>query len=779
MPQMTWGDVWNYEEALLLLLIELAQSNQSQVGEAARQVLPQSIAEFSMLQFSPETTISVFQKAVDWVVNQQISLPISKLAEALHSTHDFYKRHKNEFQPETKTEVEQLLQNINALINLLNTAEFSTRLKRWTGNWTPSHIEYELDEHGNHVYRDEQEAQALAQEVINRPSLLTEELLEWLCSAEAQEAYKFCFWLGKLDIERECLIRIEQIGIRQDGIKVFSAYCGGLSQLDRQFVSDYLDKITQQGQVSAEAIVAATQKLGGDLQGVNRVVRLIQDKRVDPKFVEYVLEWGKWLAPLNSDEYLYLLEAIAGEDLNNAAVVVRSFFIWLHLEKKIEGRLANFAWNCLELSNTDDQDYYFDRLALYLVKADIERGFKLLEKLLLKQLTEHQYWNPISSNNHIEFWSFLYKHNRILSIQIPLKVAVQDTRQPSLISWHLGKIINQEENSDVLAEFARNSEAQAKVVCDILSSRNTAFWQIAFEIITQHSDSQDIKNALSYLVIGHSSLQSRLEYLTNGLNVVEQALNERCPPFAARLWLEDLYSYLHVELGKEQGSWEADPISTPASIQPSNPLDNERIWAIRRLLNNGEVDRVRQLLSEDELFKVLAIPDLLESERQQLRNLFDLESTHLFTSTNTSASVNITSVEKLILMSNQAPIFNQQHATIGVNYAADGSKQEFTQNVAATEQNFEVLLADFEQFINDLQQKYPTVTDETAIQIIDVEAKEIQQKQPVRWQNFLNLKKLWNGGKKAAFKVGEHYAERNPLGKGAIAFLEGVMEEPK
>jgi len=55
----------------------------------------------------------------------------------------------------------------------------------------------------------------------------------------------------------------------------------------------------------------------------------------------------------------------------------------------------------------------------------------------------------------------------------------------------------------------------------------------------------------------------------------------------------------------------------------------------------------------------------------------------------------------------------------------------------------------------------------------------VKRNHPVRWQNFLNLKRLWHGSKKAAFKVGEHYAEQNPLGKGAIAFLEGVMEEPK
>ena len=137
------------------------------------------------------------------------------------------------------------------------------------------------------------------------------------------------------------------------------------------------------------------------------------------------------------------------------------------------------------------------------------------------------------------------------------------------------------------------------------------------------------------------------------------------------------------------------------------------------------------------------------------------------------------SIKEITLVTEQQPIFNQQNATIGVNYAAPGSRQELTQNATTREQNFEALLTDFEQFINELQQKHPDATNETAIQIIDIEAKELQRTQPLRWQNFLNLKRLWNGGKKAAFKVGEHYAEQNPLGKGAIAFLEGVMEEPK
>lgn len=103
-----------------------------------------------------------------------------------------------------------------------------------------------------------------------------------------------------------------------------------------------------------------------------------------------------------------------------------------------------------------------------------------------------------------------------------------------------------------------------------------------------------------------------------------------------------------------------------------------------------------------------------------------------------------------------------------------------TQSNQTTEQNFEVLFSDFKQFLANLQAKYPSLNDEaTVMQVIDVEAKLIEAKDQKRWQNFLDLKRLWNGGKKAAIKIGEHFVEQNPWGKGAIAFLEGASEDVK
>ena len=139
------------------------------------------------------------------------------------------------------------------------------------------------------------------------------------------------------------------------------------------------------------------------------------------------------------------------------------------------------------------------------------------------------------------------------------------------------------------------------------------------------------------------------------------------------------------------------------------------------------------------------------------------------------------SVKELTLTSEQSPIFNQQGATIGVNYAAKDSSPKIIQNVYNTQQSSpEMALAVVVQIIQALEQKYTFVQDEQqALSIIDAEFKDIKAKQLPQWQDLTNIKRLWNGGKKAMVKVGEHFAESNPWGKGLVAFLEGVGEDVK
>jgi hypothetical protein len=146
---------------------------------------------------------------------------------------------------------------------------------------------------------------------------------------------------------------------------------------------------------------------------------------------------------------------------------------------------------------------------------------------------------------------------------------------------------------------------------------------------------------------------------------------------------------------------------------------------------------------------------------------------------NASANVYIQSVEKFKLMSNEPPIFHQQHATIGVNYAAENSNPKVIQKIEAAQQSSpEAALNAVVQIIQALEKKYSYVQDEQqALNIIDAEFKEIKEQKPIEWQNLISLKRLYNGGKKAAVKVGEHFAESSVWGKAGVGFIEGISED--
>src|SRR4029077_2301914 len=133
------------------------------------------------------------------------------------------------------------VEEINGLIRSLESGEFATRLKIWASKWT--HDEYEIQEGGRRIYRGEKELQALAKQAVSSPEVMTDDMLEWLCSEEARRANIFFFWLGKEDRQRRWLSRIQDLAVRKEVAVPFSAYCSGYSQNDRSFVNQLLDDL--------------------------------------------------------------------------------------------------------------------------------------------------------------------------------------------------------------------------------------------------------------------------------------------------------------------------------------------------------------------------------------------------------------------------------------------------------------------------------------------------------------------------------------------------------
>ncbi|MEG5230644.1 HEAT repeat domain-containing protein [Microcoleus sp. B3-D3] len=112
------------------------------------------------------------------------------------------------------------------------------------------------------------------------------------------------------------------------------------------------------------------------------------------------------------------------------------------------------------------------------------------------------------------------------------------------------------------------------------------------------------------------------------------------------------------------------------------------------------------------------------------------------------------------------------------NFGDNHGNQAQNITIAAQQSSPEAALNAVVQIIQALEKKYTYVQDEQqALNIIDAEFKEIKQQKPIEWQNLISVKRLYNGGKKAAVKVGEHFTESNPWGKGLVAFIEGVSED--
>jgi len=113
-----------------------------------------------------------------------------------------------------------------------------------------------------------------------------------------------------------------------------------------------------------------------------------------------------------------------------------------------------------------------------------------------------------------------------------------------------------------------------------------------------------------------------------------------------------------------------------------------------------------------------------------------------------------------------------------VNVGPNHGYQAHHLHIAAQQSSPEAALNAIVQIIQGLEKKHTEVQDEEqARKIIDAEFKVIKEQKPIEWQNLISFKRLYNGAKKAALKVGEHFAESSVWGKAGVGFVEGISED--
>ena len=555
-PPITREEITNYVEDLVALLMEIARSDNPEEADAARAILPGSTAT-SAFYDRPGVAVERLGTMVEWALTQEVPIPVSNLAFELRRVRDGLGYSGSEL----GTEIRKAAEDVEGLIERLDSGSFPVRLKRLAGDWTFEDYDYETDEHGQNLERGTRKLRDLAREVMENPEELTNELLGWLCSPEAKEGHVFFWQLGKLDGEKRWLVTVEGLGARNDGAAPFGAYLGGLADHDRAFLEDWLDELVEARRVTDNAILSATGRLGGSRGGIERIEKLLMEGRLEPTLVGQALS-GRWTEPLEPGECLRLLRLLARPDLENVMPAIRIANMWEYMNKPLEGDLSDFVWRCLEAARSASHldDYELDRLASVLAWRNPERGFRLLEALLTRG--DEAAWKPISDHQENQLWTALREIDRERAIRLVVSLAATDKPRVMGIPQSLQGVLDQQADHDLLVALATENERQAEAIANSITAGKAGFWPLAAKLLVRYPDNRLVQSgvelgacrirggAISYW--GSSADQTELV-----LGEVKQVLGDTDTPEAARPWLEGFATLLR-EKAERQRIEEAD-----------------------------------------------------------------------------------------------------------------------------------------------------------------------------------------------------------------------------
>jgi hypothetical protein len=620
-PAFTPEDFYNYCRDLVDTLIPLAEE-EGEVAAVALSVLPELTAELG-IQARPQEALERFGKLVDWARAGRPGLDVSSLSGALRLMRTALSNEldKPELPPDRHKEFTEYVTKLDQLKTDLETASFATRLKRWAGHWA-------YGDHEGDPARFEAELQKLADEAVRDPHLLNTDMVEWLLSPSAQRSNSFFLFLGNRDeglIFRE---RIEDLGQRPDGAGAFSSYWGGWARRDREAAEQRLDQLAGLNAVTGAAVVRATDWLRVDQTAVNRVKTQIQTGRVDPEYVGRVLSTSRWIEKLTDTQFEELLQTIAGHTFAHVATAIDILSAWVHHNRPLRTTLADFAWRCLEQDppvKTLADPWHFDQLAARLAQDDPERGFRLLEKLVQRDESERDHWDPLNQYGGHKFWDVLYARDRRQLIGLLLNTARKDALWRFRVSWRLRKLLDQEGDKGLLLSFARDDSEHARIIAECITTAKPGFWPIAFELCQRYPHDEILTQNLTAGIEQQGTIIEGpfSQFYEARKREVEQILHEPSTPPEVRAWLREVVSRLERRIPREI-VWEYDMDVDDLRRHIEDKDSAQRIWAIGRVLKYATWEDVRRLLTVEDIEEALPLIDLPEKRRRMLEKAVEV-----------------------------------------------------------------------------------------------------------------------------------------------------------
>ncbi|MBI2194811.1 MAG: ATP-binding protein [Planctomycetes bacterium] len=627
-PKITYGELQDYLRGLVDLAFSLAGDADRDVASVAQAGLQDLTAELC-LQGSPEDGLERFRKLVSWALHPEkatfgvSSSDVSSLSESLsYVCHQFKERLDDPQCPEAMRDTLQaFIAKLSDLKISLEQGSFSLRLKRWAGRWLGEDSEPAVADKSRE--RCEEELEKLAQEAQESPQMIGPEMVEWLVSPAALKVYTFFYYLGHQDHQRRCLHVVELLGRRLEGSNAFAAYWRGWAKTAAKEAEARLEYLTDHvPDLRGEALVAATTSLPPSETGIKRIERLLADGRVKVDSLGHTLGSGRWLEGVSPEVFSGLVETVAGKDLKDAHVSLALLAKWKDDKKILEKDLAECAWRCLE-SDPHVQPplcaHDLDSLAASLARNCPERGFKLLESVLLKRHPSEG-WDVIDPYGQHELWNALHWADRRRLLDVIMRVAKSDALRRFEMTVRMQKVLDQETDRDALVALAKANEDAARIVAEWLTSAKPGFWPVVFEI---HSlcpgDTVMLGNLVTGIRQGPIAVTcgNPSSFYEQRKAEVERVRDDPSTPPAVRSWLREVAVRLGEEVNRKT-VWEYDVDVNQLAGYIDDKSSSHRLWAIARVLKYADWSEAKKLLSPEDVQEALPQIDLPEKKRKTL-----------------------------------------------------------------------------------------------------------------------------------------------------------------
>jgi len=489
---------------------------------------------------------------------------------------------------------------------------FAAGLKRWAGPHSWQDRIAELSATESKARPSQAVLERLADECVRHPGLLENGLLDWLLGPEAEHASGFLMCLGGRDTAgmwKEPLI--QRIGLPR-GADGFGWYVCGWAQRDRSSAEEFLDRLLGTRPETAEAVVAATLRMGASPSGLNRILRLVDSKRLPREILVQQLAWG-WTNALTAQDLVRLVRGLDDGTWETGLALLDVLAYRQCKTGELPEEMKAMIWQLLERTasvKTDHQAHSWDHLAAHLAGSEPAAMLDLIERLAAQEPSPQGRAVFDILEEFSSTWKALARIDRPGLVQRLLRISAASDEVPFWIHWCARHVIDLSQDSRILLDFARkNGEVGALAVVDLLDNSEPGFWDLIREIVDAFGDSERVIGRVE-MCIYHAewsdSLAPAFEEKRKQVARLAQDPDPKVGRWASR-FARELEGDVRREERRDQEEfiWDYD-VKRPELLEMlQNRQSPDRLWAIQRILLHAPREEAIRLLTVGEIQEAL------------------------------------------------------------------------------------------------------------------------------------------------------------------------------